>query len=131
MKKAEQEAYRQPLEKLVARVAPDARATREETRAPSGGVGQNELSNTPLHLGDRGTEEYLHHVNATLMENEEQLLADVRDALARIDNGTFGDCENCGSPIAATRLKALPFARLCIGCAEELQQVPAEQVQRS
>lgn len=38
-------------------------------------------------------------------------------AFARIDNGTFGTCMNCGRPIGVERLRARPTAELCIACA--------------
>ncbi|XVV08287.1 TraR/DksA family transcriptional regulator [Actinoplanes sp. CA-131856] len=44
-------------------------------------------------------------------------LAEVDDALRRVDEGTYGVCERCGKPIAAERLAARPFARFCISCA--------------
>jgi RNA polymerase-binding protein DksA len=40
----------------------------------------------------------------------------VEAALARIEGGTFGTCTNCGKPIAAERLEALPWAAWCIDC---------------
>ena len=45
----------------------------------------------------------------------------VRQAIARIDEGGYGVCESCGEPIRKERLKALPFTRLCIKCAEKLE----------
>ncbi|WP_433305745.1 TraR/DksA family transcriptional regulator [Actinoplanes sp. CA-030573] len=44
-------------------------------------------------------------------------IAEVDDALRRVDAGTYGVCEGCGQPIAAERLAVRPFARLCITCA--------------
>jgi RNA polymerase-binding transcription factor DksA len=44
-------------------------------------------------------------------------LDDVEHALAKLESGAFGACENCSSPIAAARLDAMPAARLCISCA--------------
>ncbi len=44
-------------------------------------------------------------------------LAEVDAALARVEAGSYGVCERCGSPIGAARLDALPAARLCIDCA--------------
>ncbi len=37
-------------------------------------------------------------------------------ALARMDGGTYGGCERCGSPIPKVRLKALPYASMCVAC---------------
>jgi len=45
-------------------------------------------------------------------------LAEVRAALTKFEEGTYGKCENCGKPIAAERLEALPQARLCVACKE-------------
>ena len=42
---------------------------------------------------------------------------DIRAALQRIADGTYGTCANCGAEIAPARLKALPTATLCINCA--------------
>jgi DnaK suppressor protein len=43
----------------------------------------------------------------------------VKQAITRIDEGDYGVCEMCGEPIKKERLKALPFTRLCIKCAEK------------
>ena len=44
-------------------------------------------------------------------------IAEVDDALRRVDAGTYGICEGCGQPIAGERLAARPFARHCMACA--------------
>ncbi len=51
-----------------------------------------------------------------LREHDEQLIAAVDAALARVDAGTYGVCATCGQPIAAARLEALPAAAHCIEC---------------
>lgn len=40
----------------------------------------------------------------------------VKHAFARLDDGTYGECEECGNPIGFSRLQARPDARLCITC---------------
>jgi RNA polymerase-binding transcription factor DksA len=112
------EGYRRRLKQLAERMQNDASAVIEQVREPSGGQAAGELSNAPMHLGDMGTEEFLQDINATLMENEEYLVNEARDALRRIDNGTFGRCEECGQEIPRERLDALPYARFCTRCAE-------------
>jgi RNA polymerase-binding transcription factor DksA len=106
--------FREQLDEIIARIQPDATAATEQTRDP---VGLGELSNVPMHLGDRGTEEYLQDLNATLLENQRNLLDEATDALHRINDGTFGICENCGEPILEERLEAIPYARYCTACA--------------
>ena len=49
-------------------------------------------------------------------------LDQVNQALARLDAGEYGLCTDCEEPIAEARLKALPYATLCIQCAEEAEQ---------
>jgi DnaK suppressor protein len=49
-------------------------------------------------------------------------LDQVNQALARLDAGEYGECTSCGEPIADARLKALPYATLCIKCAEESER---------
>ena len=66
-----------------------------------------------------GTDEFLYDMNATLLANEQYIVAEARDALNRMDHGTFGICESCGQPIAPARLEAIPFARFCVKCAEQ------------
>jgi RNA polymerase-binding protein DksA len=46
-----------------------------------------------------------------------ETLSDIDNALAKIDTGTYGICEQCGRPIGEDRLEAMPAARLCIECA--------------
>jgi DnaK suppressor protein len=41
---------------------------------------------------------------------------EIDHALAKIQNGAYGACESCGQPIPKARLKALPYARLCVAC---------------
>jgi len=52
------------------------------------------------------------------LERESNLLRDVRLALGRIADGSYGDCLQCGDEISPRRLKAVPWATLCIGCQE-------------
>lgn len=44
-------------------------------------------------------------------------IADIRQALARMEDGSYGECAVCGQPIAPARLEALPTATRCINCA--------------
>ncbi len=52
----------------------------------------------------------------------ENQLEQVREALIRLDEGTYGNCENCGEPILPARLQAMPQATLCINCQEKLER---------
>ena len=52
-----------------------------------------------------------------LLAAARERIAEVDDALRRLDAGSYGVCEGCGRPIAAARLEARPFARHCMACA--------------
>jgi DnaK suppressor protein len=54
--------------------------------------------------------------NLALENNLEKQLKDINDALLRMNNGTYGICENCRQEIDIERLKAYPAARNCIRC---------------
>ncbi|MFI5066084.1 MAG: TraR/DksA family transcriptional regulator [Streptosporangiales bacterium] len=54
---------------------------------------------------------------AALLEAAQDHLGDLDEALARLREGRYGTCENCGRPIGAGRLAARPAARTCIACA--------------
>ncbi|MBA3483285.1 MAG: TraR/DksA C4-type zinc finger protein [Pirellulales bacterium] len=123
-------AIRRKLEALLARMRPEVSAMTKQTLSPSGGHGASELSNVPFHLADGGTDEFLHDLNATLLENEEYLTNEVRAALARLENGAFGRCEQCGKAIAAARLEAIPYARHCIKCAATASTSPDVNLDR-
>jgi RNA polymerase-binding protein DksA len=68
------------------------------------------------HLGDVATVTFDRELDYTLEDSEEAKLAAIDSALARIEEGTFGTCQNCGQQIALERLEALPYAELCIDC---------------
>ncbi len=50
-----------------------------------------------------------------------QLLREIELALQRVEDGSYGECEECGEPIAVGRLRASPTTRYCIGCAEAME----------
>ncbi len=53
-----------------------------------------------------------------LADHERRTLAQIDEALERIDNGTYGDCDECGKKINIKRLASLPYAKLCLECKE-------------
>jgi RNA polymerase-binding transcription factor len=57
-----------------------------------------------------------------MRDRERTQLREVEAALAALDAGTYGTCRNCGKPIAAARLEAIPWAQLCIDCAGKLRR---------
>ena len=66
------------------------------------------------NLGDTATATYDRELDQSLEEGAQQTLDAIKDALRKIEDGSFGTCEVCGRPIAPERLAAIPWARLCI-----------------
>src|SRR5947209_18863426 len=122
MTKAELEDYRQQLLHLGKGLKGQVSDLQQQAFRTAGGEASGSLSNTPLHMADLGTDNFEQEFTLSLLENGEQRLEDIAAALARIDQGTFGQCEACGKPIPAARLDALPFTQHCVECARKLQQ---------
>lgn len=66
-----------------------------------------------------GTSTFERERDLSLSENVKDLLQRVNEALARIEEGTYGICEMCGEKIPEERLEALPYANLCILCKQK------------
>lgn len=68
------------------------------------------------HIADAATHTLNREIDTTLEENSEHVLEAIDQALAKIDEGTFGTCSRCGGPISPERLEAMPYATKCIEC---------------
>jgi RNA polymerase-binding protein DksA len=125
MKAAETKVFKATLEAMRARLRGDvstmADAALRKTRSEASG----DLSSMPIHMADIGSDAFEQEFTLSLMATEEETLDLVEQALARIRDRTYGVCEECGGVIAKKRLEAIPFAPLCIRCAEKLESGPS------
>ncbi len=122
MAKKEMQTHRQRLLDMLQRVNLDHSQLKHEALQPTGGEASGGLSNVPLHPADLATDVFEEEIALGLVQNQEQLIEEINAALARIDQGTFGICESCHEAISKQRLQALPYARLCIRCAQKLEE---------
>jgi DnaK suppressor protein len=113
--------YRQTLQSLRARLRGDLDQMTDEALRRDNGGGSGNLSNVPLHMADLGTDNYDQEFTLGLIENEQETLELINEALARMENGTYGACAECAEPISRPRLQAIPYARHCIRCARKLE----------
>ena len=67
---------------------------------------------------DLAASEINQHLVFRLRDRERQLLSKIDEALSRIDDGSFGTCEECEEPIEPKRLDARPVSTLCLSCKE-------------
>src|SRR6266849_263866 len=122
MTKTQLKAYRQQLQTLRSRLKGDLSHLADEALRKAGGEASGSLSNTPIHMADLGTDNFEQEFTLGLIQNEEQALDEIGAALDRLNQGTFGRCEECHKEIPKTRLNALPYTRHCVECARKLQQ---------
>ncbi|MCX7780366.1 MAG: TraR/DksA C4-type zinc finger protein [Negativicutes bacterium] len=79
----------------------------------------SELSRHDNHPADLGSETFERGKDIALRDNAHVMLEAVEHALAKIQKGTYGQCDECGRSIRLNRLEALPSAALCIECQRE------------
>ncbi|MEX0711759.1 MAG: TraR/DksA family transcriptional regulator [Pirellulales bacterium] len=122
MKKAEMKVYKERLLALRARLRGDvsqmADAALKKNRMEGGG----EISSMPIHMADLGSDNYEQEFTLSLMENEEDTLEAIELALERIEDGTYGQCEECGVKIPKARINAIAYVALCVKCAGQLER---------
>ena len=75
------------------------------------------------HQADDATDAFEQAKELSLLRNSERVLAQVEAALVRIDQGVYGVCDRCGQHIDPARLKALPYAQLCMSCQQRSEQI--------
>ncbi len=80
-----------------------------------------DLSGYAMHMADVGTDNFQRELALGLVSNEQEFLYKIEEALQMIKEGTYGKCQSCGKNIKISRLKALPFAKLCITCQEKAE----------
>ena len=71
---------------------------------------------------DLASSEYLQSFTFRLRGREKSFLDKIERALQKIEDGSFGDCEECGEEIAVKRLEARPETTLCIRCKEDQER---------
>ncbi len=112
--------YRLRLEEMKDQLEADLGAYRRDEAEQDGGPdepgpGQRwEHSGLGDHLADDATELFEREKNAALEQTLQDHLRLVKHALSRLEAGTYGACEQCGRPIGAERLDAIPETTLCL-----------------
>ena len=121
MTKSEIESYRQKLLVLGRRLRGQVSDVANEALRRTGAEASGSLSNVPNHPADLGNDTYEHEVALGVLENEEQMLEQIVRALDRVEQGTYGQCQECGRPIATERLQEIPYTPHCVECARKAQ----------
>ncbi|HEV3263277.1 MAG TPA: TraR/DksA C4-type zinc finger protein [Gemmataceae bacterium] len=122
MTRTQIDAYRAKLLALHTRIRGDMSEMEGEAFRKTGGEASGSLSSVPIHLADLGTDNFEEELTLDLLENQDQILEEIGAALGRLDDGSFGRCEECGRAIGRERLDALPYTRLCVDCARQSER---------
>jgi RNA polymerase-binding protein DksA len=81
-----------------------------------------DLSAYTVHMADMAADTYDRELSMNIASSEQEILYQIDDALKRLDDGSYGICQQCNQPIAMSRLKAVPYASLCISCQRSKEQ---------
>ena len=103
--------------KLVDEIKSIARDASTSPREASG-----DLSAYTVHMADMAADTYERELSMNIVSSEQEILYQIDDALKRLDDGSYGVCQQCNAPIVMSRLKAVPYASLCIGCQRTKEQ---------
>jgi DnaK suppressor protein len=76
---------------------------------------------------EQSVNDFVRDIDWALTQMKAESLAQIDQAILRLREGNYGTCEECEEEISAARLKALPFATLCIRCAENAEEQGAEE----
>lgn len=81
-----------------------------------------DLSAYTVHMADMAADTYDRELSMNVVSSEQEVLYQIDDALKRLEDGTFGVCQQCSAAITMSRLKAVPYASMCIKCQRTKEQ---------
>jgi DnaK suppressor protein len=113
MHRERHQALRTMLEERRREIMEKLRSIREAVPAAAADVTDAE---------EQSVNDFVQDIDFALMQMKAESLQRIDEALARLQEGTYGTCAECEVEIAQARLAALPFATLCIGCQEEQER---------
>ena len=120
--KKQLDEYRRLITRRKSEILDDINHITEDTLKKSQKDASGDISGYTYHMADVATDTYDREFSLSIASNERQFLYELDDALKKIEEGTFGTCEDCKSLITKTRLKAIPYARLCLNCQQKREK---------
>ncbi len=129
MKKSDFPEFKALLKGLRARLQGDVEQLTDEALGSNRQDGGGE-SKSPTHMAELGSDTFEQDFALSLVENEQETLVEIRAALKRIEEGTFGACEGCVQEgksearaiVPKARLRAIPWARNCVECERKREE---------
>jgi len=119
--KVQLKQFRQLLITERAKFASEIKSiAKEASKSPREASG--DLSAYTVHMADMAADTYERELSMNIVSSEQEVLYQIDDALKRMDEGTFGICQQCNAAITMSRLRAVPYASLCIKCQRAKEQ---------
>jgi DnaK suppressor protein len=110
MRKRDLDFFRKLLTRRLEELLMEAERTKDQVKETE------EPSSDPMELASNDSDrDFL----LRLRDRERKLMVKIKEALERVEDGTFGICEECGEKISEKRLRARPMTTLCIDCKHE------------
>lgn len=120
--KADLAKYKEKLLLLRARLRGDVHHMADVALNKNRSEASGDLSSMPIHLADIGSDNFEQEFTLSLIQSGSDTLEQIERALERIEEGTYGLCEECECRIPKPRLNAVPYAIMCVQCAEQVSQ---------
>ncbi len=120
--KKELKEFRKIVQKRKEEILDDLKHIADDTLRKSQKEASGDISGYTYHMADVATDNYDREFSLGLASDERKSLYELDDAIKRIEEGTFGICDDCNNTITKIRLKAVPSARLCIKCQQKREK---------
>jgi len=120
--KKELAEFKKIILKRKEEILDDIKHISDDTLKKSQKDAAGDISGYTYHMADVATDTYDREFSMGIASDERKVIYELDDALKKIEDGTFGVCEDCRSLITKNRLKAVPPARLCIKCQEKREK---------
>ena len=122
MTKKDLDKYKTILLKIRGKIAGDLQHLEGDSLNTNQRDSSGDLSGYSFHMADMASDNFEREFTLGLASNEQQILNMIDVALRKIDEGTYGVCEDCNKEIPQKRLMAVPHAPLCIKCQESQEK---------
>jgi len=119
MNKKEKKILKEALLAYREKIAAGMRHLTENSLNKNTKDASGDLSSYSFHMADMATDNYDRDFNLGLASQDGEIINKIDESLQKLEENTYGKCEGCNCKIPVERLKALPFASLCIKCKEE------------
>jgi DnaK suppressor protein len=122
MEKTRYEELKRMLDDRKREILSEVQEKIRDVRSESSTGKMNEV----LDSGESSEADIQEDIEFALIQMKAETLSKINEALARLEEGAYGNCFECGEPIAERRLRALPFAVRCKDC-EEAREIAAKR----